>query len=157
MKQNLFTLLLILALAATAFPQTVSTQNRPAPPQQRPVRAFELAEYGIDFQADPRLIVVMAALEAAGWKALPDGRQPSAFRAMIRKDMADLDPQLRERLRVFYERNLLPAPATPADQASRYVSLALSLSPAPALDAPERSDDLPSGLLEVLDFAPLVR
>ena len=157
MKQHLFTLLLILALAATAFPQTVSTQNRPAPPQQRPVRAFELAEYGIDFQADPRLIVVMAALEAAGWKALPDGRQPSAFRAMIRKDMADLDPQLRERLRVFYERNLLPAPATPADQASRYVSLALSLSPAPALDAPERSDDLPSGLLEVLDFAPLVR
>jgi len=157
MKQHLFTLLLILALAATAFPQTVSTQNRPAPPQQRPVRAFELAEYGIDFQADPRLIVVMAALEAAGWKALPDGRQPSAFRAMIRKDMADLDPQLRERLRVFYERNLLPAPATPADQASRYVSLALSLSPAPALDAPERSDDLPSGLLEVLNFAPLVR
>ena len=157
MKQHLFTLLLILALAATAFPQTVSTQNRPAPPQQRPVRAFELAEYGIDFQADPRLIVVMAALEAAGWKALPDGRQPSAFRAMIRKDLADLDPQLRERLRIFYERNLLPAPATQADQASRYVSLALSLSPAPALEAPERSDDLPSGLLEVLDFAPLVR
>ena len=157
MKQYLIAGLTIVAIAATAFPQTVSTQNRPAPPQQRPVRAFELAEYGIDFQADPRLIVVMAALEAAGWKALPDGRQPSAFRAMIRKDMADLDPQLRERLRVFYERNLLPAPATPADQASRYVSLALSLSPAPALDAPERSDDLPSGLLEVLDFAPLVR
>jgi len=155
--KHLFTVFFILAIAATAFPQTISTQNRPAPSQQRPARAFELAEYGIDFQADPRLIVVMAALEAAGWKALPDGRQPSAFRAMIRKDLADLDPQLRERLRIFYERNLLPAPATQADQASRYVSLALSLSPAPALEAPERSDDLPSGLLEVLDFAPLVR
>ena len=157
MKQYLIAGLTILAISATAFPQTAPTQNRPAPAQQRPVRTFELAEYGVDFQADPRLIVVLAALEAAGWKALPDGRQPSAFRALVRKDLADLDPQLRERLRVFYERNLLPAPATAADQASRYVSLALALSPAPALEAPERSDDLPSGLLEVLDFAPLVR
>src|SRR6185369_12960030 len=40
---------------------------------------------------------------------------------------------------------------------SRYVSLALALSPAPELLAPERSDDLPAGLLDVLDFAPLVR
>jgi hypothetical protein len=156
MKHHLFTVFLILAIAATAFPQTAPTQNRPEP-QQRPARTIQLAEYGIDFQADPRLIVVMAALEAAGWKALPEGRQPSAFRAMIRKDLANLEPELRERLRVFYERNLLPAPATPADQASRYVSLALALSPVPALEAPERSDDLPSGLLEVLDFAPLVR
>ena len=37
------------------------------------------------------------------------------------------------------------------------MSLALSLSPPPSLDAPERSEDLPAGLLEVLDFAPLVR
>lgn len=100
---------------------------------------------------------MMAALEAAGWNPLPAGREPSAFRALVRKDLANLDPQLRERLRTFYERNLLPAPATPADQASRYVSLALALTPAPNLDAPERSDDLPSGLLEVLDFAPLLR
>src|SRR5215203_4068455 len=60
-------------------------------------------------------------------------------------------------LRAFYERNKLPAPATPADQAARYVSLALSLGPAPGFEAPERSEDLPAGLLEVLDFAPLVQ
>src|SRR5262245_13072786 len=158
MKHYLFTTILILAIAATVFSQTSPTQNRPTPPpQQRPARTFELAEYGVDFQADPRLIVMMAALEAAGWNALPTGREPSAFRKMMRADLSNLDPELRGRLRVFYERNLLPAPATPADQASRYVSLALALSPAPALEAPERSDDLPSGLLEVLDFAPLVR
>ena len=37
------------------------------------------------------------------------------------------------------------------------MSLALALSPLPALEAPERSDDLPAGLLDVLDFAPLAR
>src|SRR5262245_13835770 len=91
----------------------VYSQNTPSPtptppsprPQQRPSAGFQLAEYGIDFQADPRLIVMMAALEAAGWNALPAGRTPSPFRAMVRKDLADLDPQVRERLRTFYERN----------------------------------------------------
>ena len=34
---------------------------------------------------------------------------------------------------------------------------AYTLGPAPDLDQPERSDDLPGGVLEVLDFAPLVR
>ena len=158
MKKFLLITTTILCTSGIVFSQTTPT---PTPtqrrPQQRSSTPFQLAEYGIDVQADPRLIVVMAALEAAGWNALPAGREPSAFRAMVRKDLANLDPELRERLRVFYERNRLPAPATPADQASRYVSLALALSPVPTLDAPERSDDLPSGLLEVLDFAPLVR
>jgi hypothetical protein len=155
MNNCLRTLLAILFINGSVFSQ--ATPTRPAQPQQRSGAAFELAEYGVEFQADPRLIVMMAALEAAGFDPLQAGRQPSAFRSMVRKDLAELDPQLRERLRTFYERNLLPAPATPADQSSRYVSLALALSPVPNLEAPERSEDLPSGLLEVLDFAPLAR
>lgn len=100
---------------------------------------------------------MMAALEAAGFDPVPAGVAPSAFRAQVRKDIADLDPELRGRLRTFYEHNKLPAPATAADQAARYVSLALALGPPPLLEAPPRSDDLPASLLEVLDFAPLVR
>jgi hypothetical protein len=125
--------------------------------QRRPAASFDLAEYGVEFHADPRLIVMMAALEAAGFDPVAPGRQPSAFRSQVRKDLETLDPDLRSRLRAFYERTKLPAPATPADQSARYVSLALALGPPPSLDAPERSDDLPAGLLEVLDFAPLVR
>jgi len=117
---------------------------------------FDVAEYGVSFQADTRLIVMMAALEAAGFDSQP-GREPTPFRAKVIRDLASLDPDLRQRMRTFYERNRLPAPATPADQASRYVSLALALSPVPELTQPERSEDLPAGLLEVLDFAPLVR
>jgi hypothetical protein len=122
--------------------------------QQRQAASFEVSEYGVEFQADPRLIVVMAALDAAGWDS---GRTPTTFRARLRQDLAKLDPDLRHRLQVFYERNKLPAPATPADQAARFVSLALALGPAPSLDPPVRSEDMPSGLLEVLDFAPLVQ
>src|SRR6266850_4085436 len=124
--------------------------------QQREAASFDLADYGVAFTVEPRLIIMMAALEAAGFDPSP-GTEPSVFRAQVRKDLSELDPDLRIRLRAFYERNKLPAPATAADQAARYVSLAFALSPPPSLEAPARSEDLPGSLLEVLDFAPLVR
>lgn len=160
MKQCLFVILSFVFCAQIAFAQANPTPSpqRPttsSPPQPREDAPFELSDYGVSFQAEPRLIIVMAALEAAGFD--PQVDSSSSFRAKVRKDLATLDPDLRSRLKAFYERNRLPAPATPADQSSRYVSLALALTPAPDLLAPERSDDLPSGLLEVLDFAPLVR
>lgn len=125
--------------------------------QQRPGASFEVSEFGVDFQADQRLIVVMAALEAAGFDPVPAGREPSGFRGKLRKDLAGLDPDLRARMQTFYERNKLPAPATPADQAARFISLGLALGPPPGLEAPARDHDMPGGLLEVLDFAPMVQ
>ncbi len=108
-------------------------------------------------QTDARLIVMMAALEAAGFDPTPAGREPSAFRALVRRDQARMNADLRERMKNSFERHKLPAPATPADQAARYVSLAYVLSPPPLLESPDRTDDLPGGALEVLDFAPLLR
>jgi hypothetical protein len=151
LKQYLL-ILLITVLSAGV----VSSQTSPTV-QQRQGASFEVSEYGVDFQADPRLIVMMAALNVAGFEPVIGARAPSTFRVKLRKDLANLDGDLRARLRNFYDRNKLPSPATPADQAARYVSLALALGQTPTLDAPERSDDLPSGLLEVLDFAPLVQ
>lgn len=151
MKQYLL-ILLITVLSAGV----VSSQTSPTV-QQRQGASFEVSEYGVDFQADPRLIVMMAALDVAGFDPVTAGRAPSTFRVKLRKDLANLDAGLRERLKNFYERNKLPSPATPADQAARYVSLALALGQTPTFEAPERSDDLPAGLLEVLDFAPLVQ
>ena len=161
MKQSFFVVLILVVTAQIAAGQAApsgSPQPSTTPSQvpQRQGPAFELSEYGVSFEADTRLIVMMAALEAAGFEAQP-GRTPSEFRARVRRDLATLDPALREKLKTFYERNRLPAPATPAEQASRYISLALTLSPVPDLIPPERSDDLPGGILEVLDFAPLVR
>jgi tetratricopeptide (TPR) repeat protein len=133
-------------------------QASPRPPAASPTPAatFDMAEFGVRIEPDRRLIVVMAALEAAGFDASP-GKEPSTFRALLRKDLATLDPDLRARLRAFLERNKLPANATPAQEAARYVSLAYALGPVPTLETPDRSDDLPAGVLEVLDFAPLVQ
>ena len=161
MKQYILIVLTTILAPGLVSAQTQSPSPTPRPqapaPVQRQGTPFEVSEYGVDFQADPRLIVVMAALEAAGYDPVPPGRAPSSFRTKLRKDLAALDPDLRTRLKTFYERNRLPAPATPADQAARYVSLALALGPAPSFDPPARSEDLPAGLLEVLDFAPLVQ
>jgi len=148
MKQYLLAGLILVLACGVALSQPV---------QQRQGASFEVSEYGVDFQADQRLIVVMAALDAAGFEPLPAGREATGFRAKLRKDLANLDPDLRTRLKTFYERNRLPAPATPADQAARYISLALALGPPPAFEAPARDNDMPAGLLEVLDFAPLVQ
>src|SRR6185503_6061035 len=113
MKQYL--LLVLLAIVFSPAP-LVSAQTVP----QRQGAAFELSEYGVDLQADQRLIVVMAALDAAGFDPLPAGREVTGFRAKVRKDLAGLDPDLQARLKTSYERNRLPAPATTADQAARY-------------------------------------
>lgn len=164
----LFLLTILLTCVAVATDSHVHAQTRPAtqpgpsatptPPRvpQRQAIAFDLEEFGVNFQTEPRLIIMMAALEAAGLDLTANG-EPSPFRAQVRKDLAALDPDLRGRLRTFFERNKLPAPATAADQAARYVSLAFALSPPPTLEAPVRSEDLPGSLLAVLDFAPLVQ
>ena len=155
MKRPFLCFLLWSVLCSGVTAQTPPSSS--AKPAQRPATSYELSEYGVDFQADPRIIIVMAALEAAGFDPTPPGREPSVFRAEVRKDLVNLDLDLRGRLKGFYERNRLVPPATPADQSARYVSLAFSLAQPPGLEEPARSDDLPAGLLEVLDFAPLVR
>ena len=157
MKKYLSILFTCAFLAGTGFVSAQSPASASRPQTQRSTSGFNLAEYGVELQPDSRLIIMMAALEAAGFDPTPAGREPSAFRAQVRRDLANLDPDLRQRLRTFYERNKLPAPATAADQAARYVSLAFAFTPLPLFEAPARSEDLPSGLLEVLDFAPLVQ
>src|SRR5712691_4108869 len=160
MLRNYCFLIIIFSVTACA----TSAQTNPSPSaspgpsvQTRDSAPFNLAEYGVGFQPDARLIIVMAALDAAGFDPTPAGREPSAFRALLRKEQANLDASLRGQLTTYYQRHKLPAPATAADQAARYVSLAYALGPPPSLDAPEHFDELPGGVLEVLDFGPMVR
>ncbi|HEV2764941.1 MAG TPA: hypothetical protein VGV38_18305 [Pyrinomonadaceae bacterium] len=169
-KQFSVVLLLSVLLSAVAAPaqtappggrqqQQPAGQTPPARPAQpaRSNASVDLTEYGVRVEPEPRLTVMMAALEAAGLELTPTGAQVSPFRARVREDLAGLDPELRARMQTFFRRNRLPDPATPAEQAARYVSLAYVLGPPPAFEAPPRTDDLPPGVLEVLDFAPLLR
>ncbi|HEV7844133.1 MAG TPA: hypothetical protein VGO69_10595, partial [Pyrinomonadaceae bacterium] len=168
MRREYFSaLFLILLLSACDIARAQNTQATPIPQrppaqttsqtQARPAAGFDLSEYGVRIQPEPRLIIMMAALDAAGFDPTPKGAEASAFRAQVRRDQMNLDEDLRKRLSNFYRTNKLPGDATPAEQAARYVSLAYALGPTPGLEAPARSIDLPSGLLDVLDFAPLVR
>jgi len=165
MIRRAFFILTISCFAAVAEAQTASPSpqlpgpSRPPTPvaQTQTAAPFELSEYGVSLQPDARLIIMMAALDAAGFDPTPPGKEPAPFRLLVRKDQANLDAGLRQRLKDFFDRTKLPAPATAGDQAARYVSLAYALGAPPLLDAPDRSDDLPAGILEVLDFAPLVR
>src|SRR5678815_646015 len=94
MKKCLFIVLILFIATPIALAQVPSASpspGKPAPVQQREGARFEVSEYGISFQADTRLIIMMAALEAAGLDAQP-GREPSVFRAKVRKDLASLDP-----------------------------------------------------------------
>jgi hypothetical protein len=149
-----------------AQPRRDGAANPASPPQQTPTPRpqsnrsgiLDLSDYGVRIEAEPRLLVMMAALDAAGFDPTPPGRQPTEFRALVRRDQENLDTELRARMRRFYELNRLKdSSATPAEQAARYVSLAYALGPAPAFDAPARSDDLFAGVLDVLDFTPLLR
>lgn len=131
-----------------------AAQQQRTPPPVSP----DLKDYGIEVAPDARLVVVMAALDAAGWDPTPAGQKPSVFRELLRKDQAALDPALRQRMRDFYQRNALKGEnVTPAEQAARYVSLAYTLGQPPTFEEPPRSDDLPAGVLDVLHFVPLVR
>ena len=160
MKKFLLAPLAALLCAAPAAAQ--AQKPAPAAPQQQrpapPPPTLGLGDFGIEITPDPRLIVMMAALDAAGWDPTPAGERPSVFRELVRKDQAGLDPALRKRMQDFYARNALKgAGVTAAEQAARYISLAYTLGPPPAFDAPPRSEELPPGVLDVLDFVPLVR
>ncbi len=157
----------LLAVFVTALPaQTPKPTATPAAPPPR--EQIDLAEYGVRFETDQRLIVMMAALEAAGFDPTPAGRAVSPFRARVRKDFQDLDADLRTRLHKFFsdhnremdaefaKTNPSPGMRT-ARYAERYISLAYSLGQPPVFEMPPRSDDLPGGVLEVLDFTPLLR
>ncbi len=163
------TLAALLCLQCAAFAQTrpqasdaQGAKPQPTPAPQQPRRPVEtrpdLSDYGVHIAPDSRLVVLMAALEAAGWDPTPRGVEPSAFRGVVRRDLAGLDPALRARMKDFYERyRLRELQATPADQSARYVSLAYTIGQPPDFEAPPRSDDLPSSILDVLDFVPLTR
>lgn len=146
MKKAVFLVFLALALAAGSFGQA---------PQ--PQKAFDLAAYGVTIEPDKRLIIVMAALEAAGFDPTP-GKEPSLFRKQLREDLQNVSPDLKSRMKLFFDRNNKTYNRkTPAEQAAPYISLSYALTPAPELADPARTADLPSELLEVLDFSPLIR
>ena len=145
-------LLLILILV---FIGNVFSQDKPNNPPATPQIFFDLTEYGVKIEPDKRLIVVMAALEYAGVQnSLSKGGED--FRKKLNADFAGGDETLRAKMKLFFDSyKSRHTKASPAELIAPFVSLAYALSP--DLTEPARTTDLPDDLLEVLDFAPLVR
>lgn len=147
MKKVLF-LFFVLALTANLFAQTVPS---------RPVQAAasDLTQYGVRIAPDKRLILMRAALEAAGLETTLT-ENGTAFRRKMQADLGAVNTGLQQRMQAFLKsyRSRYPK-ATPAEISAPFISLAYAMGQ--DFSAPARSADLPDDLLEVLDFAPLVR
>jgi hypothetical protein len=156
MRKVLF-LAFITVFVQGVFAQPATPTPKPAPVRQTQTQAFDLNEYGVKIEPDRRLIVVLASLEAAGLET-PLTETGKAFREQLKTDLQALNPDLQQKLKTFLTQYKRRHPnQTPAEISASFVSLAYTLSPVPELQDPPRSADLPAELLEVFDYAPLVR
>lgn len=135
---------------------------------QSPANGFDLSNYGVRVEPDKRLMVVLATLEAA--RTTNAAGEPDAviktplseaggrFREQLNSDLAALNDDLRGRISTFVIQYKKRNPnASNEELVAPFISMAYALAPVPDLGDPVVTSDLPGNLLDVLDFAPLVR
>ncbi|MEO7659484.1 MAG: hypothetical protein ABIV48_07705, partial [Pyrinomonadaceae bacterium] len=129
---------------------------------------FDLLNYGVRIEPDKRLIVVLSALEMASAKNAagvdeklintPLSPKSAMFRDHLLLDNANLPEDLRRRISTFVALYKKRNPQmSDADIIGPFISMAYTLTPVPELSDPVITNDLPGSVLDVLDFAPLVR
>jgi len=127
-----------------------------------------LSNYGVRIEPDKRVILVLATLDAARTEnekgeLVPVmktslSEQGKQFRELLGSDLAGMNEGLRRRISTFVLAHKRRNPKVTDDQLiAPFISMAYALSPAPELADPVVTSDLPGNLLDVLDFAPLVR
>jgi GNAT superfamily N-acetyltransferase len=155
MKVKIFWFLSLLIFVSAGYSQGAST-------------SLDLSNYGVRIEADKRLIVVLAALEMAEVKdasgksekllKTPLSDKGIAFREQLARDHAQLPDDLRQKIAIFVtQHKKRHAGSTDAEIVAPFISMAYALTPPPELADPVITTDLPGSLLDVLDFAPLVR
>jgi hypothetical protein len=111
--------------------------------------------YNVFIRTDDRLLIMLAALNLAGYDYDPSG-ELSPLRASLRTDLQSVPPDLVARLRSYYmthrignrEENISISP---------YIGLALSLSAAPTLALPTVIKNLPADVRQIASFVPLIQ
>ncbi len=130
--------------------------------------SFDLANYGVRIEPDKRVMTVLATLEAARTTNeagesvpvinTPLSSQGKEFRDLLKSDLLALNEDLRTKITTFVTSHKARNKGkSDAELVSSFVSMAYALTPAPELADPVVTSDLPGSLLDVLDFAPLVR
>ncbi len=113
-----------------------------------------LADLNIEIGVDRRVIVMMAALNLAGYDYEPGNRPLSALRQQVREDLKETDPALVRKLRDHFLAHRKGK--TDAAAVAPYLSLALALAELPSFSIETDPERLPQDVQEILDFAPLL-
>src|SRR3989475_638883 len=108
----------------------------------------------VTVQPDLRLFTTMAALNAAGFD-VEFGSEYHPVRQAVRKYAAEVDADLRTRLKDFYRSH--KSQESDEAQLAKYISLAVSISDAPAFKPVTREEFLPPDARSVIGFADLLR
>jgi len=157
----ILTLALALSLGLTAVAQQTQTppQPQPQPQDERKLPLAQrsrptLADVNTDVGVDKRVIVMMAALNVAGYDYESNNRQLSALRQQVREDLKSIDPavvrKLRDHLLAHSKGKIDAATVAP------YLSLALTLTEPPAFSIETATERLPEDVREITDFVLLL-
>jgi len=129
---------------------------------------FDISNYGVTIAPDKRVMTTLAAIDsgraadAGGTRTRVFNTQLSEageqFRKQVDSDLAGMPDDLRTKIGAFLSNYKRRHPKTNDNELlAPFISMAYTLSPAPELSDPVVTMDLPGELLDVLDFAPLVR
>jgi len=129
-------LVLALAVHGTAIPQ--------------PVEGL----VNLRFQPDTRVFAVMAALNLAGFDLDADSLNPESVRALVRRRLANVNPELKSRLTEF--RRTHDTEQDPRQSQAKYISFALLLNAPPHFAMTSSSDELPPDARPLIGFESLV-
>ncbi len=173
--KNRTLLILMMAVIAVA-PQLARAQAKPAnpapakptsgqPASERPQidrRKLSLADrpnltledVNTVIGIDKRVIVMMAALNVAGYDYESGGRALSVIRQQLREDLKGIRPELVQRLRYHFQSHRKGQ--ADAAAVAPYLSLALSMTDPPAFTIDVAAERLPEDVRAITDFALLL-
>lgn len=143
---------IILTITLPAFGQ------QPASKQAATEKGFiDPANLNVNITPDERTIIVMAAINMAGFDVEPSGEKLSPAREELRRDLASLDPRLKEKLTAYYKSHRRPNVDEISD-AARYAALSMLMTPPPGFSIYERGENIaPPDLRALFDFQPLIQ
>jgi tetratricopeptide (TPR) repeat protein len=142
MPKSILAFLIGLSLVSAALAQ----QAKPQPKKtEQPAAAEEEgfippSDVNVRIEPDVRTLVVMAAINVAGFDYEPQGQRLSPARAELRKDLANLNPQIKQELAEFYKAHRRPGVDEAVD-AQRYAALSLLMTAPPAFSVYTRDDN----------------
>ncbi|MGH8597861.1 MAG: hypothetical protein ACREXT_14485, partial [Gammaproteobacteria bacterium] len=162
----IFSLFLLLpALDASAQQQQPSSKGQqPRQPKPQPVDRnklplaqrpdLSLDDVNTAIAVDKRSIVMMAALNVAGYDYEPGNRPLTALRRQVREDLKNTNPDLLRRIRNHFLAH--SSGKKDASAVAPYLSLALSMTEPPAFTIDVAADRLPEDVRAITDFALLL-